>query len=118
MEPLGQSPWPKDQFAQPFTEFESAAVNSRVWDALRAAATGATATAIGGNSVTVAVAPCVLSNVLVAMIVTFCCEAIEEGAVYRPVLSMLPAPGGIRDQVTETVSAYPARAVNCWVWDA
>jgi hypothetical protein len=62
-----------------------------------------------GNNVTVAEADFVVSAVLVAVMVTDCCVVIVAGAVYNPVLLIVPAPDGLTVHVTAWL------AVNCCV---
>jgi hypothetical protein len=54
--------------------------------------TDAGLTASAGTSVTVAVVDCVVSAALVAVIVTVCCVVIAAGAVYSPLVLIVPAP--------------------------
>lgn len=57
------------------------------------------------------------SATLVAVTVTFCAAAIEEGAVYRPVEEMVPTLGD-KDQFTAVLVVPATVAVNCCVCDA
>ena len=63
----------------------------------------------GGLSVTIAVANCVTSALLVAVTFTICWVEIVEGAAYKPDVVIAPAEGEI-DHVTG-----PPVVVNCWV---
>jgi hypothetical protein len=67
-------------------------------------------------NVTVAVPVLVGSATLVAVTVTFWLLVTVEGAVYRPVESMVPSPAGLRDQVTAVLVELATVAVNSWVW--
>src|SRR4051794_26833374 len=73
--------------------------------------------AVATASVTVAVPVLVLSAWLVAVTVTVCWVVMLAGAVYRPVLLMLPTFGPI-DQVTAVLALPVTVAVNCWVCPA
>ena len=66
----------------------------------------------GGWSVTVAVAVLVLSAELAAVTVTVCAEASDAGAVYKPLVEMLPTEGLI-DHVTAVFVDPVTDAVNC-----
>src|SRR5271165_3617364 len=55
---------------------------------------------------------------LAAVIVTDCNAAMDAGAVYNPVLSIVPAPAGLIDQLTPAVPAFEDIAVNCCGWAA
>ena len=78
---------------------------------------GVTVTASGGYSVTVAVADLVASATLVARTVTVCCVAMLAGAVYNPVLEIVPTLG-LTDHVTAVFDVFATIAVNCCVCDA
>ena len=70
---------------------------------------------VGGLRLTVATANLVVSAILVAVIVKVSDEAIEAGAVYKPVAVMEPLLVGVIVQVT-SVRALPVTvAVNCCV---
>jgi hypothetical protein len=69
-------------------------------------------------SVMAAVAVLVESATLVAVTVTFWLAVMDEGAVYKPVESMFPAPAGLSDQVTAVLLVLVTVAVNCWVSSA
>ena len=88
------------------------AVNCWVCEADRLVLVGVTDTATGGFRLTVALADFVGSAALVAVTVTVCALAIEDGAVYRPVEVSVPT-GELKVQVT-AVSVEPVTlAVNC-----
>ena len=57
----------------------------------------------------------VASAALVAVTVTTGCPVMEAGAVYRPVLSMLPVPAGLMDHVTAVLALFVTVALNCCV---
>ncbi len=65
-----------------------------------------------GIRVTVADPDLVGSAALVAVTVTVCCALMEEGAVYKPPVEMLPVPG-VTDQVTAWLLEPVTVAVNC-----
>jgi hypothetical protein len=66
------------------------------------AVAGATAT-VPGLTVMVEVAICFVSATLRAVTTTFCEAETADGAVYRPVLSMVPTFGA-SDQVTDVLA--------------
>ena len=66
---------------------------------------------------TVAVAEMLVSATLVARTVTVCGVAIVAGAVYNPVLEIVPVPG-LNDHVTAVLVAFATVAENCCVCDA
>jgi hypothetical protein len=76
---------------------------------------------VTGMRVTVALADMVGSAVLVAFTVTFAALAIEAGAVYNPLLEMVPCPlalAPLSDQLTPVLTAPAKVAVNCWDCEA
>ncbi len=75
-------------------------------------------TSTGTLSVMAALPVLAGSAELVAVTVTFWLAVMDEGAVYRPVESMLPTPAGLRDQVTAALVVLVTVAANCWVWPA
>ena len=78
---------------------------------------GATDIVTGGFRDTVAFATCVGSAALVAVIVTDCEELIIAGAVYKPVVEIVPT-AGLTDQVTAVFVVPETVPVNCWLCDA
>ena len=62
-----------------------------------------------------AVADLVVSATLVAVTVTLADATIGDGAVYKPVLPMVPTCGLI-DQVTAVLVLLVTVAVNCCIW--
>jgi hypothetical protein len=92
------------------------AVNCWEWEAERLAVAGVTDTDTGASRVTDALADLVGSAALVAVTVTVWAKAIAAGAVYRPVLVMVPTLG-LMDHVTAVFPAPPVTlAVNCCDW--
>ena len=67
-----------------------------------------------GTNVTAALAVLVVSAALVAVTVTVCCEVTELGAVYRPLLEIVPT-AGLSDQVTAVLVVPVTVDVNCRV---
>jgi hypothetical protein len=57
----------------------------------------------------------VVSATLVARTVTVCAEAIDAGAVYRPLVLMVPTDG-LRVHVTPVLLVPVTVAVNCCAW--
>jgi hypothetical protein len=76
--------------------------------------TGAVVSAVGGLTITVAVAYFVVFAALVARTVTVCLLATDAGAVYKPPVEILPTRGLI-DQVTAILVVPDTLAVNCRV---
>ncbi len=60
----------------------------------------------------------VLSATLVAVTVTVCCALIVAGAVYKPVLLILPVPLGLMLHVTAVFGVLITMVLNCCVCDA
>ena len=83
--------------------------------AIKVAVAGLTVTDTVGVRVTVPLEDFAMSATLVAVTVTICCELIVAGAVYRPVLDMVPTPAGLIDQVTAVLLDPETVAVNCCV---
>ena len=69
---------------------------------------------VAGGTVTVADAVLVLSAALVAVTVTVCEDATEDGAVYNPPAETAPTAGLI-DQLTPEFDEPVTDAVNCCV---
>lgn len=92
------------------------AVNGCVWEADKDAEVGATLTVSEGISVTVAVPLLVASAALVAITVTFCWLATADGAVYSPVLSMVPV-FGLKLHVTLVLAEPVTVAAKGCVWE-
>jgi hypothetical protein len=63
--------------------------------------------------VIVAEADLLVSTSLVAVIVTVCCVAIADGAVYTPSASIEPVPAGLIAHVTAWLLVFPTVAANC-----
>jgi len=63
----------------------------------------------------VAVAVTVGKTVLAAVTVTVVVALMIAGAVYNPLLEMLPTCG-LMDQGTVVTGRFKTVAVNCWVW--
>ena len=61
----------------------------------------------------VAEADLVVSNWLVAVIVTVCWVAMLDGATYKPDTLIVPTPAGLIVQVTAVLMALITFAVNC-----
>jgi hypothetical protein len=101
-----------DQVTAVFDDPVTVAVNVCVCVGPNVAVGGVTETDTG-VSVTVAVPDFDGSAWLVAVTVTFCCTAIDEGAVYAPVAGLMDPgdPPGI-DQVTTELNVPPTVAVN------
>ena len=79
------------------------------------AVAGLTATLTVLNRVTLALADLLGSATLVAVTVTVCCVLMVAGAVYNPVLLIVPT-FGLSVQVTNVFPDPPLTvAVNCWV---
>ena len=53
---------------------------------------------------------------LFAVTVTDCWLVMVAGAVYNPVVLMVPVPAGLIVQVTAVLLLLDTVAVNCWVW--
>ncbi len=94
----------------------TAALNCWLWEGASVAAAGLTDTEmeVVACKVMVALADWVWSAALVAFTVTVCWELIEGGAVYSPVLEMVPA-AGLSDQITAGFVVPDTTAVNCWL---
>jgi hypothetical protein len=71
----------------------------------------------GGTSVTVALVDFVRSAALVAVTVTDCALVIEDGAVYRPEMEIVPTTG-FRPHVTPVFEVPVTDVVNCWLCEA
>src|SRR5437868_13255290 len=99
-----------DVLLVPVTE----ARNCCVSPAVRLAVLGLTATATVGLRLIVAVSDLVLSATLVARTVAVCAVGIEAGAVYSPLVLIVPAPA-ITAQVTAVLLVPVTDAVNCCV---
>ena len=67
---------------------------------------------MGGVSETVAVAVFAVSAALVAITVTVCGEAMEVGAVYKPLVERVPTKG-LSVQVTAVLVVPKTDAMNC-----
>ena len=52
----------------------------------------------------------------VALTVTDCCTVIDGGAVYKPVLEIVPT-AGLSDQATPVLVVEATWTENCWLWD-
>jgi hypothetical protein len=100
-----------------FVEPETEAVNCCVLPAARVLVEGLIEIVTAGCRLTVAVAFLVLSAELVAVTVTVCAEVIDAGAVYRPLVEIVPADGLIA-QVTAVFVEPETEAVNCCVLPA
>ena len=88
------------------------AVNVWLFDGSKDTEDGVSETVTGGVSVTLAVTDFVGSATLVAVTVTVWELAIEAGAVYRPVLAIVPT-AGFSDQVTAVFVVPVTVAVSC-----
>ena len=73
---------------------------------------GVTVTLSGGYSVTVAVAHLAASATLVARTVNVCCVATLAGAVYSPILDIVPTLG-LADHITSVFAAFDTVTENC-----
>ena len=74
---------------------------------------GLTETAMGGSSVIVATAVAVFSAWLIAVSVTVCGAVMFAGAVYKPVVLIVPTPVGVIIHVTATMQLPVTEATNC-----
>src|ERR1700722_6007324 len=104
----------RDQFTEVLPVFKTVAVNCWVWAAGTVATPGVTETITPGFKVTVELAPLLVSAALVAVTVIVCVAVIFDGAVYRPLLEIVPV-AGLRDHVTEVLLVLLTVAANCWV---
>jgi hypothetical protein len=97
----------------------TAAVNCCALEAVRVAVAGVTlnATTACGCNVTTALAALVVSATLVAVTVTLCAEAMDAGAVYKPLPDSVPIAGFI-DHVTLVLLLPVTAAVNCCALEA
>src|SRR5271154_3683721 len=89
------------------------AENCWVCDAASVTVCGLIQTVPGGVSPRMALADFVLSATLVAVTVSTCVEVTDAGAVYNPVVSIVPTAGGITDHVTAVLLLNVTVAVNC-----
>jgi hypothetical protein len=69
----------------------------------------------GGDKLIVAFPLTVGAATLVALTVKFWADVTELGAVYDPVLLMVPTPEGLVDHVTAVLDTFATVAVNCCV---
>jgi len=73
---------------------------------------GLTVICTGGTTVTLAVAVLLASAALVAVTVTVCGLPSVAGALYKPLLEMVPT-AGLTDHVTAVFVVPVTAAVNC-----
>ena len=93
------------------------AVNVWFCDGCKETEDGVSEIDTGGFRVIVAVPALEVSATLVAVTVTVWERAIEAGAVYTPLLEMVPTVG-TNDHVTAVLALPATVAVNCWVCEA
>ena len=106
-----------DHVAAVFVDPATVAVNCCVLVAASVDVAGLSEIVTPGCSVTLAVAVFVTSAELAAFTVTVCADVIVAGAVYRPLVEMLPT-NGLIDHVTALFVDPPTVAVNCCVLPA
>lgn len=103
-----------DQLTLVFADPVTVALNCCVAPCPNVTVAGETLTVTGGGfNVTVAEADLLLSAALVAVIVTACCVAILDGAVYKPPELSVPTPAGVAVHVTVALVEPVTVALNC-----
>ena len=108
------------QMTEGFNAFVTVTVKVRLVPDEIEAMFGAILTAIAAvvedSSVIVVDEDAVVSERLVAVIVTVCAVVMVAGAVYRPNMLTEPTPAGLSDHVTALLSVLVTVAVSCAVW--
>ena len=101
-----------DQVTAVLVVFVTVAVSRRVSEGWMAADAGVTDTLTSGLMVSVAVAVLLGFCRLAAVTVTSCDVVMEDGAVYRPLLLIVPIDGLIA-HVTAVFDAHATDALSC-----